>query len=174
MALGHYIKEQMVKTFEEKVNHSHTIILCGAQGLNAGEMDELRAEMNREKINLFLIKKTLASRVFQKTNIDIGVFLNGDTFYAFAEGDPLTASKILVNFARAHEALKIKGGVVDKKVVDVNEIKRYASIPPREILIQQLISRIQAPMNNLVLILRTPLHKFILTLKAIEEGKKKE
>jgi len=169
MALGHYIKEQMVKAFEEKISRSHTIILCGTQGLKAGEMDELRAEMGKEKINLFLIKKTLASRAFKKTKIDdITTFLNGDTFYAIGRDDPIAISKILVNFARSHEALKIKGGVVDKKIVDVNEIKRYASIPPREILIQQLISGIMAPMTNLVSVLRGPLHKLILTLKAIE------
>ncbi len=173
MALGHYIKEQMVKAFEKKVSRSHTIIFCGTQGLKAGEMDELRAEMGKEKVNLFLIKKTLASRAFKKTKIDdITAFLDGDTFYAIGRDDPLAISKILVNFARKHEALKIKGGVVDKKIIDVNEIRRYASIPSREVLIQQLIFGIRAPMTNLVSVLRGPLHKLILTLQAIERGKK--
>lgn len=174
MALGRYIKEQMVAAFEKRVNLSRTIILCEAQGLKAREMDELRAEIGKEQVDFFLIKKTLASKAFQKADIDIAAFLSGNTFYAIDRGDPITASKILVNFARSHEALKIKGGVVDKKVVDLNEIKRYASIPSQEILIQQLISRINAPMSNLVSVLRAPLHKLILTLKAMEEGKKKD
>ncbi|MBL7170579.1 MAG: 50S ribosomal protein L10 [Candidatus Omnitrophica bacterium] len=172
MALGHYIKEQMVKAFEEKVSRSHVIIFCGTQGLKAGEMDELRAEMGKEKVNLFLIKKTLAARALKKTKMDVTPFLNGDTFYAIGRDDPLAISKILVNFARSHGALKIKGGVIDKKIVDVNEIRRYASIPSREVLIQQLIFGIRAPMINLVSVLRGPLHKLILTLKAIEGGKK--
>lgn len=174
MALGRYIKEQIVKEFEKKISNSHAIVLCGAAGLKVGEINELRARMNREKIDFLLMKNTLACRAFQNLNIDIKDMLKGDTFYAFGQDDPVSVSKILVEFSRNNEALKIKGGIVEKKVVGVDEIKRYASIPSREVLIQHLMASIKAPVVNLVMVLNAPLRKLLLVLEAVREAKKME
>jgi large subunit ribosomal protein L10 len=171
MPIGRYIKEEMVKVFEEKLNRSHSVILCSAGGLKAGEIGELRAKMDKEKIEFFLMKKSLASMAFQKAKINAAEFLNGDTFYAFGKDDPVSVSKILADFSRSHEALKIKGGIIDKRVVGASEINRYANLPSREVLIQQFVSGIKAPLNNLVFVLNAPLRKFILTLEAIKKGK---
>ncbi len=173
MPLGHYIKEEMIKVFEEKLNRSSSVILCSAGGLKAGEIGQLRAKMDKEKIEFFLMKKSLASMALQKAKINAVEFLNGDTFYAFGKDDPVSASKILADFSRSHEALKIKGGIINKKVVGASEIKRYASLPSREVLIQQFVSGIKAPISNLVFILNAPLRKFILALEAIKEVRQK-
>jgi large subunit ribosomal protein L10 len=174
MALGRYIKEEMRKTFEEKVNNARTIILCRAGGLKAAEFDELRVKISKENANFFLIKKTLASKVFQKAKIDITPSLEGDTYYAFSRDDPVAISKLLVGFSRAHEALKIKGGVLDKQILDADEIKKYASLPSKEVLLQQIMFRIKAPMSNLALVLRGSLQKLVLVLDAIRGAKEND
>lgn len=170
--VGRFIKEEMLKAFEEKVNRSHSIIMCNAQGLKAGEIKELRAKMKKENICLFLIKKTLAEVAFKKINIDASRFTGQDTFYAFAEADPISASRILTNFANEHEELKIKGGIVDKKLRDAEDIRRFASIPAKEILLQRVALSIKAPLNSLLFLLQAPVRRLVLTIGAIRETKK--
>lgn len=174
MALGHYIKGEMLKEFEEKLNRSRSVILCRASGLKAREMVELRARMAKENVDFFLIKNSLAAKAFQNRDLNIAQFLAGDTFYVFGKDDPLAASRILMNFSRTHEALKVKGGIIDKKLVDSNEIRRYAEIPSKEILLAELVSRLKAPINNLVSVLQSPLRMLVVVLEAIRNAKDKE
>lgn len=171
---GRFIKEEMFKAFEEKVLGSHSIILCKAQGLKAGEINELRAKMKRENIELFLIKKTLANLAFKKINVDASSLMDTDTFYAFAKNDPINASKILTDFAFRHEGLKIKGGIIDKKIVGGDQIKRYSGIPAREVLLQGLVLTIMAPLTNLAVLLNAPVQKLVIVLGAIKQEKEKK
>ena len=174
MSIGKQIKEEIVRGFAEKIVGSRTVIVTSSRGLGVLELNELRQRVHEGKGDFLMIKNTLASRAFQKAGIEgVASILEGETFYALSTDDPVGVSKIMVNFARTHEALKIRGGVIDKKIVGLTEINKWARLPPREVLLQKLVSGINAPILNLVVVLNGPLRKFVLTLEEIRKQKAK-
>jgi len=86
--------------------------------------------------------------------------LTGPTAIAFSKEDAVAPAKILSEFAKSNDALKIKAGVVEGKIVGVDEIKALANLPSREGLLSMLLSVLQAPVRN-----------FALAVKAVAEQK---
>ena len=174
MSIGKQIKEEIVREFAEKIAGSRTVIVTSARGLGVLELNELRDRVHEGKGDILMIKNTLASRAFQKAGIEgIASLLEGEIFYALSTDDPVGVSKIMVNFATTHVALKIRGGIIDKKIVNFNEINKWASLPPRQVLLQKLAVGIKIPISNLILVLNGPLRKMVLTLEEIRKQKAK-
>jgi large subunit ribosomal protein L10 len=88
----------------------------------------------------------------------LDVHLTGPTAIAFSKEDPVAPAKILSNFAKKNENLKIKGGIVEGKVVSYEQLKALADLPSREGLLSMLLSVLQAPIRN-----------FALAVKAVSE-----
>lgn len=89
--------------------------------------------------------------------------LSGPTAIAFSPEDAVAPAKILNDFAKKNDALEIKGGVVEGRVVDVAQIKALAELPSREGLLSMLLSVLQAPVRN-----------FALAVKAVAEKQEAE
>ena len=89
--------------------------------------------------------------------------MTGPTAVAFGKDDAVAPAKILSQFAKENEALKIKGGVVEGRVVGFDEIKALADLPSREGLLSMLLSVLQAPVRN-----------FALAVKAVADKKEAE
>lgn len=175
MSIGKQIKEEIVREFAEKIAGSRTVIVTSSRGLGVLELSELRQRVHEGKGDFLMIKNTLASRAFQKAGIEgVASLLEGETFYALSPDDPVGVSKIMVHFAAIHEALKIRGGVIDKKIVGLNEINKWARLPPREVLLQKLVNGLKSPISNLILVLNGPLRKMVLTLEEIRKQKVEE
>ena len=75
--------------------------------------------------------------------------LHGPTAIATSDTDVVAPAKVLVDFAKDNEALEIKGGFIDGKVVSLDEIKVYASIPSKEVLISKMLGSLQSPISKL-------------------------
>lgn len=84
--------------------------------------------------------------------------LTGPTAIAFSGEDAVAPAKILNDFAKKNDALKLKGAVVEGRVIGVEEVKALAELPSREGLLSMLLSVLQAPMRN-----------FALAVKAVAE-----
>jgi large subunit ribosomal protein L10 len=82
---------------------------------------------------------------------DLNASLTGPNAIAFSTEDVIAPAKILNDFAKKHEALEIKAGVVEGNIVTVEEIKALADLPSREGLLSMLLSVLQAPIRNLAL-----------------------
>jgi large subunit ribosomal protein L10 len=82
---------------------------------------------------------------------DLNEVLTGPTAIAFSGEDAVAPAKILNDFAKKNDALELKGGVVEGKVVSASEIKALAELPSREGLLSMLLSVLQAPVRNFAL-----------------------
>lgn len=78
-------------------------------------------------------------------------FLTGPNAIAFSNEDVIAPAKIINEFAKSHEALEIKAGVIEGNVATVEEVKALAELPSREGLLSMLLSVLQAPVRNLAL-----------------------
>ncbi len=145
-------KKQVVDEIAEKLQASNSIVVVDYRGLNVAEVTELRKQLREAGIEFKVYKNTLTRRAVEKLELtDLNDALVGPNAIAFGGEDVVAPAKILNNFAKEHEALEIKAGVIEGNVASVEEIKALAELPSREGLLSMLLSVIQAPIRNLAL-----------------------
>jgi len=145
-------KKQVVDEIAEKLQASNSIVVVDYRGLNVAEVTELRKQLREPGIEFKVYKNTLTRRAVEKLELtDLNDALVGPNAIAFGGEDVVAPAKILNNFAKEHEALEIKAGVIEGNVASVEEIKALAELPSREGLLSMLLSVLQAPIRNLAL-----------------------
>jgi large subunit ribosomal protein L10 len=154
-------KQQTVTDIASKLRDSKSTVIVDYRGLNVTQVTELRKQLRDSGVEFKVYKNSLARRATEQTEMtDLDAYLVGPTAIAFSSDDVVAPAKILSDFAKKNDALEIKAGIVEGKVVDVSEIKALADLPSREGLLSMLLSVLQAPMRN-----------FALATKAVAEQK---
>lgn len=92
-------------------------------------------------------------------------YLAGPTIFAFAYGDAAAMAKLLFDFAKEHEGFQVKAGWVEGRVYDRNGVETIAKLPPREVLLAQLVGGIQAPVVRFVGTLQSLIHTPLRNLR---------
>ena len=107
-------KKQMVAEIAEKLKNSKSTILTDYRGLTVAEMNELRKQLREAGVEYKVLKNTLTRRATAETGLsELDQHLTGPTAIAFSAEDVVAPAKILYKFSKDHEALEIKGGVVE-------------------------------------------------------------
>ncbi|HEX7056623.1 MAG TPA: 50S ribosomal protein L10 [Bacilli bacterium] len=154
-------KEQIVAEVANKLSQSTCAIVTDYRGLNVAEITELRKQFREAGVDYKVVKNTLLKLATANANLsELDAHISGPTAIAFSQNDPVAPAKIVVDFAKKHENLEVKGGVVEGKVVGVEQIKALAELPSREGLLSMLLSVLQAPVRN-----------FALAVKAVADQK---
>lgn len=145
-------KQQLVAEISEKLRDSASTIVADYRGLSVSQVTELRKQLREQNVEYTVLKNTLARRAADAAELsDLHAYLTGPTAIAFSKDDVVAAAKVLSGFAKKNEHLKVKGGVVEGKVVDAKQISALADLPSREGLLSMLLSVLQAPVRNLAL-----------------------
>lgn len=156
-------KQQLVSELADKMRNSASTVLADYRGLTVSQVTELRKQLREAGIEFKVVKNTLTRRATQETDFtELDPYLTGPTAIAFGE-DAIAPAKILSDFAKTHENLKVKAGIVEGRVVDADQIKALAALPSREGLLSMLLSVLQAPIRN-----------FALAVKAVGEQKEQQ
>ena len=112
---------------------------------------ELRRKLREAGVEYTIVKNTLTRFAANEVGLsDLDPVLHGPSALATSTTDVVAPAKVLVEFAKENEQLEIKAGFVDGKVIDAAEVKVYASIPSKEVLISKMLGSLQAPIGNLV------------------------
>ncbi|GFN33407.1 50S ribosomal protein L10 [Paenibacillus xylaniclasticus] len=152
-------KQLVVDEIAAKLRNSSTTVVADYRGLNVAQVTELRKELREAGVEFQVLKNSLVRRATASAELtELDAVLTGPTAIAFGVNDAVAPAKILNSFAKKNEALKIKGGVVEGRVVGVDQIKALAELPSREGLLSMLLSVLQAPVRN-----------FALAVKAVSE-----
>jgi large subunit ribosomal protein L10 len=163
----------LVSDLRELVSQSNAAILADYRGLSVAELSELRKKLRAVDAELHVVKNTLFKRAAEGL-LPVSEFvshLEGPTAIGFAKGDPIVATKILVDYAKDHKAFNIKVGVVDGKVYEVAQVEALSKIPSKEILISQMLGSLNAPITGLVGTLNGVISNFVFTLQAVVDQK---
>lgn len=152
-------KALVVTEVAQKLRDSASTVVTDYRGLNVAQVTELRKRLREAGVEYTVLKNTLARRATEQAELSaLDEHLTGPTAIAFSMTDAVAPAKILSEFAKKNDALKVKGGVVEGKVVGADQIKALAELPSREGLLSMLLSVLQAPMRN-----------FALAVKAVAE-----
>jgi large subunit ribosomal protein L10 len=159
-------KEQLVTELADKLRASKALYYTDFTGLNVKRMTELRRRLRKENVEYVVIKNTLALRAVNESGL-VSERLRGPTGIVFSS-DPVTAAKLLADFARENDQKPaVKGGMLDGRSLDVGQVKRLASLPPREQMLAELGGSFQAPLAAFAGALNGLLYMFAGALDAL-------
>jgi len=130
-------KASVVAEISEKFENAKSVVLFDYRGLTVSEVTELRRALRETDSDYKVYKNTLAKRAATEKGLELENYLEGPTAISFST-DELAPVKVLSEFAKTHEALQLKAGIVEGKVVDAGELGKYAAIPSREGLLTML------------------------------------
>jgi large subunit ribosomal protein L10 len=151
-------RQSTVAALTEQLKGSPNVFVTDFTGLNVLRMTELRRRLRGAGIEYVVVKNTLAQRALAANGITgLDEHLAGPTGLVLTK-DPLTAAKILGEFAKEFERPTVKAGLVDGKTVAPAHVKRLGEIPSREVLLAQ----IAGSMNGI-------LYSFVGALEALRE-----
>lgn len=157
-------KQQHVEVISEQLKNSVSTVLVDYRGLTVSEVTELRKQLRDAGIEFKVYKNTMVRRAADSVGLsELNEFLVGPSAIAFSNEDVIAPAKIINEFAKKHEALEIKAGVIEGSFVSVEDVKSIASLPSRDGLLSMLLSVLQAPVRN-----------FAYAVKAIGEEKEQE
>ena len=130
-------KQGVINEIENNVKNASAVVFFEYRGLTVSEMTELRRKLKEGFSDLKVYKNTLTKRALDKLNISIDEHLVGPKAVAFGP-DAVTPVKVLADFAKEHDALQLKVGIIDGEVADIDMLNKLATIPSREGLLTML------------------------------------
>lgn len=165
-------KEQEVVKLSDRFKKAKALIFAGYRGLKVAEMTELRMKLRKSASAMKVVKNRLVKRVLEKEGLkDLEKYFVEPTALATSESDPAAVAKVLVEFAKDHDKLKIKGGYLEGKFVDLKGIDVLAKLPSREVLLSRALASMNAPATNLACVLAALPQKLARAINAIKEKK---
>jgi len=152
------IRQQKVDQVAELVstiNGSKSMIVADYLGLTVDQMTQLRRQLYDANCDIQVIKNNITRRAVQEVGYqDLDSALTGPNAVAFSKDDAISAAKILYDFSKSADALELKAGVIDGKVVTLDELIQYAQLPSRETLLTQLAAGLLGTIRNLAVALQ--------------------
>lgn len=149
-------KQKEVAEIIETLKSAQAGVLVDYRGLTVEEDTTLRNELRKENVKYFVVKNTLLRRAANEAGLsDLDEILHGPTALAVSETDPVAPAKILAKFAKDNEALELKSGFMDGKVMSIAEVEVLAATPSKDTLVAKIMGSLNAPVSNLVRLLNT-------------------
>lgn len=144
-------KAQTIEQTKEWYSKASGVVFTDYRGLKVKEIQQLRADLRKKGGELHVVKNTLfriaAGEDASKLPDDLH---NGTTAFAFVFENEPDVAKALLDYARTSKKLVVKGGFFGGKALTSKEVETLSELPPREVLISQVIGAIAAPLTTLV------------------------
>lgn len=165
-------KEAVIAEVAELLAGSETMFVSDYRGLTVAQLSELRARLRESGARIRIVKNTLGGIAAERAGRDaLSPLLSGPTAVTFCGDDLVGAAKALAEFAKAHPQLGVRGGLLEASLIDAEGVKALASLPPRDVLIAQVVGTMAAPMTGLVTVLKGTVSGFVRALNQVAQQK---
>jgi len=165
-------KVAQVEQIRQWLSASKGVIFTDYRGLNVSQITQLRKQLRQNQAEYRVVKNTLFRLAAQGLiNDNLDDILEGPTAVAFIHGDEAATAKALSDAIRELRVLAVKGAVLGGKRYDAEAVQQLAKLPPREVLIAQIVGGLQSPITGLVGTLHGILRDFVYTVQAIADKK---
>ena len=171
MSLNLEQKQAVVAEVSEQLVKAQAVILAEYRSITVKDMTDLRKKARGSGVYLRVLKNTLARRAVAGTPFkELTEKMVGPLAYGISS-DPVTAAKVLQEFARDHDKFVIKAGAMPNVVLSAREVVELAKMPSRQELLAKLVASLQAPIAKFVRTLNEVPGKFTRTLAAVRDQK---
>jgi len=170
LALTREQKEAVITRYAEWLKKSQAVMLVEYTGLSMKDLDAIRAKVRDTGGEFHILKNTLARKVLEANGINVPAHLTKkSTAVAFAFSDAAGTAKALADATKGMEVVKLKGGLLDKQVLNPAQVKALAELPPLPVMRAQLLGVLQAPAGKLVRTIAEPARSLASVFRAYTE-----
>jgi large subunit ribosomal protein L10 len=163
-------KEAVIAEVTQLLTDTENMFVSDYRGLTVAELRELRGKLRDSGATFKVVKNTLGGIAADRSGREVVKdLLNGPTAVTFCGDDLVGAAKALSEFARTHPKLEVRGGVLEAGLIDANGVRALASLPPRDVLIAQVVGTMAAPMTGLVTVLQGTISGFVRALDQVAQ-----
>jgi len=163
-------KEAVIAEVAQLLTDTENLFVSDYRGLKVAELKELRGKLRESGASLMVVKNTLGGIAADRAGREaVKPMLSGPTAVTFCGDDVAAAAKALSEFARTHPQLEVRGGLLESTFIDAAGVKVLASLPPRDVLIAQLVATMAAPMTGLVTVLQGTVSGFVRALNQVAQ-----
>ena len=156
-----YITE-MTANFE----NSEAVLVTHYQGLTVKQLDELRKQMREQGIQFKITKNRITKLALEKTKCkDLANLFTGPTAVALSK-DAISTAKILTNFSKENNNLKILGGIMGKEILDVAAVANVATLPTLDEARSKIAVILRLPAQKIASILLAPASKIAILARS--------
>jgi large subunit ribosomal protein L10 len=153
LSLNRSEKEAVISDVTGLAAKAQTLVMAEYRGITVADMTKLRSTARSNGVSLSVLKNTLARRAVTGTSFEVVADqMTGPLIYGFS-ADAVAAAKVVADFAKTNDKLVIRAGAYGGKALDVNGVKKLASIPSKEVLLAQLCGLLKSPMSRTAVVL---------------------
>lgn len=154
MAVTRAKKTEQVEQLSKELQTVSSLIVTTYSKLTVAQDYELRKTLRASGAKYKVVKNTLAERAAKGTKAE-GVLkdLSGVTSIAYTSGDPVALAKALSKYAKDNPEFTFKSGVVEGRVISINQIQALATMPSKEEIYSKLLFLMNAPAQRLVTVM---------------------
>lgn len=172
--IGLIVKEQTENLITQALREANAFFIIKYSGLSSPDICALRQNLKAHDVKLFVAKNSVARRALKQAGLnDLCQKIEGPSGFIFMKDEPVTASRLLCDFAKIHEQLKLEGGVLTNRIIEKKDIEALAKLPSKEVLRAQVVMTLNYPISGLVRTLNQVLKKFVYCLSQIKDKKNK-
>ncbi|MDY6844486.1 MAG: 50S ribosomal protein L10 [Thermodesulfobacteriota bacterium] len=167
-------KREFVREFGEKIRGYEFAFLADFSGLDVEKINTLRNDLKKAYFEFQVVKNNLFRLSIQDSSFEeLSNHLFGPTAVSFGNGDPTPLAKLLTDFAKNNENLKLQTGILQGKLLSAKEIEALAKLPKREEMLGMLLSVLKTSQSGFVNLLSAIPMRLFNALNMIKENKEK-
>ena len=159
-------KAELIETLQSTLSEAAAVVVTHQSGLTVAESSDLRGRMREAGAGFKVTKNRLTKIALQGTKYeDISDLFRGPTAMG-TSADPVSAAKVLVNFAKENDKLTVIGGSLDGKVLDKAGVEALAKLPSLDELRAKLVGLLNAPATQVARVTQAPAAKLARVIQA--------
>ncbi len=148
-------KKAIVDTLSDKIQNATSAVFVDYKGITVAQDTELRNQFRAANVEYAVVKNTLTRLAANKAGYNqFDELLNGTTAMASTTDDPIAPARVICEYAKKNKnTVKIKGGMVEGKVLSVDELMSFGELPSKNALVAQVLGTFLAPISSLAVVL---------------------
>lgn len=149
-------KKEVVATLKEEFSSAQSLVVVHYKGMTVAEITDLRKKIREAQAGFLVTKNSLARLALEDSKFSgVSDFFKGPTAVAYSS-DPVTASKVIVDYAKSNDKLIILGGGLENEVIDPKVVNNLSKLPSLDELRAKIISVVQTPATRIAGVLQAP------------------
>ena len=170
--LSTVFKEASETRIKKGLKESEAFFVVKYSKLSGPDLNALRKSLRGIDSEMLVVRNNIARRALKNLdNETLMKLVSGPCGFIFSKKEPVEASKVLYNFSKDHENLKLEGGLLKDKLLASNDIVALAKLPSRQVLLTQTVVAMKSPITGLVFVLKGNLRKLAICLNQIKQKK---
>ena len=151
-SVGRLVKETMVQELSSEMAQKRNVFVTTVAKLPAAEADALRKQLFASRATLHLIQRRLGTRALEPLKLSgVSELLEGSVALVLSGDDVVPIAKLITDFQKAHEDwISVRGAVIEGQLLDQKRVQQLANIPPRPVLLAQLVATIESLMADVI------------------------